>query len=1075
MKRFLALVLAVLTVLSVCSFCALADDEPATDAKPYLLLNENPTYITPVSTKRTMIFNDTYTVADENGADGITLWINARNVKSAAYLTGVMFDMIMAKSGTTYNSASTGGANLQGNGFTIDADGDYLLWIPLNGYLSWQWKSDVDGLIRSVRNIQLLGYEKNSYDTGSKRDTEIEIALMGIFNGNITADATETVYAYDGKSVTAAPTYEEVPFVGSIGTASSSGSPTYTFVKVHGPDDVTVPAGKFLFAWADEAGNISLPILSSKLTPVFENKMITSFFTMDRMTWKFNSKGNKVDIRVANTDKGISSGHVMIKYDEGLVHIDGGVDGIKEFDFGSVGADGKVGEITVDTAENVSAEVPFTFMGSAKAGDTDVTIVTGVVTNLIDGNQTGKFFTNPETVKINSAAEGSSPEAQTLWEGYVPFGTTQKGVTYVFKLEGLDTPIDATCFDFDFVEPSGSDNKFSSGNWFYDQAWGKAPRQFRCLTFEGNGIYRLYVNQRINAGRSLLAVKSFKIFQGSSVTDAFGNTYVATNTNENAAFTMLAVVADVLNYNVTFHDVNGEVIGTYNQKHQGLAGSESGTTAFQFEKVLTPAELYAAFVEAKKAEDPEYVETAFEKTSDVANVTYEFDGWQDAEGNVVEGTYMNIDLYPHFKVVDNRTYFSVEFRNEDGSVLYTASVPEGVIPEYKGDTPRKASTDTYSYEFKGWTPELAAKGHDDDNSQTIVYTATYNQTERTYDVIFMNEDGTEKVGESLHIKKGGAATLPEAPAKASDVKYSYTFDKWVAMDGSDVDLNNVTADITVKATYKATLNKYTVTYLDEAGNEVAKAEVDYGTAAPAQTAPEKAETDLYRYEFAAWLLKDGTKADLSSVTEDVTVKASYNAIYKNPFGDVKKNKYYTDAVEYCMANGIMNGMSASEFGVGSKTTRGMLVTVLYRLDGQPDVSSVTNPFTDIGDKQSNKYYYHNAILWAYDKKITTGRTATTFDPNGYINRQEMATFMFRYNQYKGYSYDVDKYNRVMLSDFKDKNEIDSWAIDAVKWSYSQEHIKGVTDNGVLKFAPKDPCVREQMATILARFAQANIK
>ncbi|MCI6728999.1 MAG: S-layer homology domain-containing protein, partial [Clostridiales bacterium] len=102
---------------------------------------------------------------------------------------------------------------------------------------------------------------------------------------------------------------------------------------------------------------------------------------------------------------------------------------------------------------------------------------------------------------------------------------------------------------------------------------------------------------------------------------------------------------------------------------------------------------------------------------------------------------------------------------------------------------------------------------------------------------------------------------------------------------------------------------------------------------------------------------------------------------------------YHAGVDFVINNGYMVGMSETEFGVNSSLTRGQLVTILYRLAGEPTVEGKTNPFTDVAKNR----YYTNAVIWGASEGIVNGVTDTTFAPNQPVTREQIATFLYRYS------------------------------------------------------------------------------
>ena len=143
----------------------------------------------------------------------------------------------------------------------------------------------------------------------------------------------------------------------------------------------------------------------------------------------------------------------------------------------------------------------------------------------------------------------------------------------------------------------------------------------------------------------------------------------------------------------------------------------------------------------------------------------------------------------------------------------------------------------------------------------------------------------------------------------------------------------------------------------------------------------------------------------------------------------------------------------------------MIVTVLYRLQGSPDVSHVKTPFTDVKAGE----WYANAIAWAYDRGVVNGMTATTFNPKGQLTREQFATILYRYaNEVEGLDMTVD--DTTALDKYTDKGEVSSYAVDALLWTNDRGLIGGVS---ATKISPKGGATRAQMATILCRYSNMN--
>ena len=183
----------------------------------------------------------------------------------------------------------------------------------------------------------------------------------------------------------------------------------------------------------------------------------------------------------------------------------------------------------------------------------------------------------------------------------------------------------------------------------------------------------------------------------------------------------------------------------------------------------------------------------------------------------------------------------------------------------------------------------------------------------------------------------------------------------------------------------------------------------------------------------------------------------YETDYKFPFKDVTKDNWYYSAVYYVNKNGIMNGIDASTFNPLGKTSRAMVVTILYNMEGKPEVGE-TKKFKDC---YSGKWYMPG-VSWAVQNNIVTGKTGDTFAPNDNISRQDVAVILYRYAKFKGY--DVSK--RSDLSKFSDSDYIKGYAIEALSWANGNGIINGNTNNCIL---PKGEASRAEIATMIMNF------
>lgn len=177
-----------------------------------------------------------------------------------------------------------------------------------------------------------------------------------------------------------------------------------------------------------------------------------------------------------------------------------------------------------------------------------------------------------------------------------------------------------------------------------------------------------------------------------------------------------------------------------------------------------------------------------------------------------------------------------------------------------------------------------------------------------------------------------------------------------------------------------------------------------------------------------------------------------------PFTDVATTAWYYDAVEYMYESGMMNGTSDTTFSPNATTTRAMIVTMLHRLEGEPDASDVN--FTDI----ASGMYYADAVAWAQENGVVNGTSETTFSPDQAITREQLATILYRYAQVKGY--DVTASNN--LDAYTDASQISAYALTAMQWANAEGLITG---NTATTINPTGNATRAEVATILMRFAE----
>ena len=206
------------------------------------------------------------------------------------------------------------------------------------------------------------------------------------------------------------------------------------------------------------------------------------------------------------------------------------------------------------------------------------------------------------------------------------------------------------------------------------------------------------------------------------------------------------------------------------------------------------------------------------------------------------------------------------------------------------------------------------------------------------------------------------------------------------------------------------------------------------------------------------VVMDYITSQLGGVVTEADYGSTQSRINTISYTDVTAGDWYANAVTYVTLTGLMNGSNGA-FQPSTNLTRAMMVTVLYRMAGQPEVTQ-ENPFQDVAADT----WYTNAVIWASETGITTGTSDTTFAPTKALTREQLASFFYRFAQYEsGGEIPAAGDN---LASFTDAGKISSYAIDAVNWAVGEGLISGVGNNTL---APQNSATRAQVATILMRY------
>lgn len=409
---------------------------------------------------------------------------------------------------------------------------------------------------------------------------------------------------------------------------------------------------------------------------------------------------------------------------------------------------------------------------------------------------------------------------------------------------------------------------------------------------------------------------------------------------------------------------------------------------------------------------------------------------------------VNVDLgVPSFTMTDSRLEEDVQIWTESPETAEIEAEGLDLVVKGVGDGTLKG----YTY----ITDDVSKLGEAYDEENKTVYTAL-EEAVKAPEVrgLRLVRDVTVGSGQSITIPETVTLTIGDGVTLTVENGGTLTNDgEIVVEDGGQLDGDIDGDDEAVK-------HRYTVRFDANGGENVASQTVESGAEIELPQAVREG------YDFLGWELNDETYAagEKYTVTSSVTFTAQWQESdedgdngdeeWENPYADVSANQWFYAAVQYVSENNLMNGVAENAFGPDIHTTRGMLVTILHRMEGEPQAGE--HSFTDVAEDK----YYADAVAWAAENGIVNGYSDTVFAPEKAMSREEMAVVLYRYAQYKGW--DVSAQGD--LSRYADSESVSAWSAEAMTWAVGAKVMNGMDG----RLAPQGDALRSQTATVLMR-------
>lgn len=422
--------------------------------------------------------------------------------------------------------------------------------------------------------------------------------------------------------------------------------------------------------------------------------------------------------------------------------------------------------------------------------------------------------------------------------------------------------------------------------------------------------------------------------------------------------------------------------------------------------------------------------------------------------NITKATVVTMELPDGFAVAGDK--LSIKHTKSNGTVEY-----------YTGTVTEQSGKPLLTFTTNGFSP-------------FVISVPAASIGENVYPTLQAAADAAKST-DVISVKSGASHDLTFTATKSVKVKNETGADVTVKFNGTDKKFGDGETETFTytkpsssggSSSGKTTF-KVTTSAVNNGGVNASPSNAEKGAAITITLSPDKG------YKLDKLTVTDGSGKTVSTVKKSdtvytftmpasaVKVGVSYVKATETPsetkFNDVSANDWFASAVDYVTGKGMMNGTADNTFSPKANTTRGMVVTVLYRLENQPSTSAAS--FTDV----ASGAYYANAVAWANANGIVSGYGSGKFGPNDKVTREQLAAILYRYAQYKKYDVSVGEDTNILS--YNDAQSISSYAIPAIQWACGAGVVTGKSGS---KLDPKGNATRAEVAAMLMRFCE-NVK